>query len=220
MAVSERGIDIKQSAGGQLVFEVGLDDSTGSMVTSGTTSLYLYELQSDGTLKSYDFNDNTFKTTALTTETVNMTHRKGNNGNTNTGIWTYSLGTLSGFTIGAIYISLIVNTGANPVNNRRKFQYGSGQEGSNHKKNQALSSFEFMMTDSTVHNPATGKTVSVTRSIDGGAFAAGTLSAVTEVSNGMYKVDFAAADLNGDVIILRATASGCDDTFERIVTVP
>ncbi len=89
---------------------------------------------------------------------------------------------------------------------------------SNIKQNQALASFEFMMTDSTNHAPATGKTVTATRSIDGGAFAAGTLSAVTELSNGIYKVDFAAADLNGKVIMLRATASGADDTFERLLT--
>lgn len=89
---------------------------------------------------------------------------------------------------------------------------------SNVKKNQALAKFAFMMTDSTNHAPATGKTVTVTRSIDGAAFGAGTLSAVTEIANGMYYVDFAAADLNGNVIVLRATATGCDDTFERIVT--
>lgn len=91
---------------------------------------------------------------------------------------------------------------------------------SNVKKNQALSSFEFVMTDSTTHAPATGKAVTVTRSIDGGAFGAGTLSAVTEVSNGIYKVNFGAGDLNGNVIVLRATATACDDTFERIVTQP
>jgi hypothetical protein len=91
---------------------------------------------------------------------------------------------------------------------------------SNVKKNQALASFQFLMTDSTNHAPATGKTVSVTRAIDSGAFGAGSLSAVTEIANGLYRVDFAAADLNGNVITLRATASGCDDTFERIVTQP
>jgi hypothetical protein len=91
---------------------------------------------------------------------------------------------------------------------------------SNVKKNQALSSFMFMMTDSTTHAPVTGKTVSVTRSIDGGAFGSGTLSAVTEVGNGYYKVDFAAADLNGNVIVLRATAATSDDTFVVLVTSP
>ena len=88
----------------------------------------------------------------------------------------------------------------------------------NIKTNAAYTGFTFMMTDSTNHNPATGKTVTVTRSIDGGAFASGTLSAVSEVGVGIYSVDFGAGDLNGKTIILRATATGCDDTFERIVT--
>lgn len=91
---------------------------------------------------------------------------------------------------------------------------------SNIKKNQALASFEFLMTDSTTHAPTTGKTVTCTRSIDGGAFAAGTLASVAEVSNGIYKVSFGAGDLNGNVIVMRATATACDDAFERIVTQP
>lgn len=91
---------------------------------------------------------------------------------------------------------------------------------SNIKKNQALTKFQFAMTDSTNHNPATGKTVTCTRSIDGGAQAAGTLANVTEISNGTYTVDFGAGDLNGNVIVLRATATGCDDTFERVVSQP
>lgn len=90
----------------------------------------------------------------------------------------------------------------------------------NLKKNQALANFAFLMTDSTSHSPATGKTVSVTRCIDSGTFGAGTLSAVTEVSNGQYRVDFAAADLNGNVVTLRATASGCDDLFMTLILEP
>lgn len=81
------------------------------------------------------------------------------------------------------------------------------------KKNQALAKFAFLMTDSTAHNPAPSKTVTVTRSIDGAAFGSGTLSAVTELSNGIYLVDFAAADLNGNVVTLRAAGAGCDDLF-------
>jgi hypothetical protein len=89
---------------------------------------------------------------------------------------------------------------------------------SNIKQNQALANFGFLMTDSTSHAPATGLTVTPTRSIDGAAFAAGTLSAVTEVANGIYRVDFGAGDLNGKVIVLKATAAASDTTFERIVT--
>ena len=88
------------------------------------------------------------------------------------------------------------------------------------KKNTALANFEFMMTDSTAHAPATGKTVTCTRSIDGGAFGAGTLANVNAVSNGIYRVDFGAGDLNGNVITLRATATGCDDTFITLLTSP
>jgi hypothetical protein len=88
------------------------------------------------------------------------------------------------------------------------------------RKNTALANFEFLMTDSTAHAPKTGlgTNVTVTRSIDGGAFSAGTLTSVTELGNGIYLTGFAAADLNGGVITLQATASGCDTTFVTLVT--
>ena len=91
---------------------------------------------------------------------------------------------------------------------------------SNVKKNQALTKFAFLMTDSTTHAPATGKTVTCTRSIDGAAFGAGTLANVAEVASGIYTVDFGSGDLNGNVVILRATAASCDDRLERLVTAP
>ncbi len=87
------------------------------------------------------------------------------------------------------------------------------------RKNTALAAFEFLMVD-TSGNPATGLTVTPTRSIDGAAFAAGTLSAVTEVSAGMYAVDFGAGDLNGTVITLKCTATGAKTTFVTIKTSP
>jgi hypothetical protein len=85
------------------------------------------------------------------------------------------------------------------------------------KKNQALAGFEFPMTDDTDHDPATGLTVTVQRSIDGGAFAAATNSAA-EVSAGIYKLDLSAADLNGNVITLKFTAAGADTRFATIFT--
>jgi hypothetical protein len=121
-----KGLDVRQT-GNQLVFRTFLQDGSGAIVTSGTTNLYIYELQSDGTLKSYDFNDNTFKTTALTTEVQAMTHRTGNNAGTNTGIWTYALSTLTGFTNGGMYFARVKNTGASPTDQVREFQYGSYQ---------------------------------------------------------------------------------------------
>lgn len=88
------------------------------------------------------------------------------------------------------------------------------------RKNQALANFPFVMTDSTNDAPATGLTVSVTRSIDGGAFAAGTVSNIAETGNGAYQCDFGAGDLNGDTIIFRFTATGANDLFVSVVTEP
>lgn len=125
-----RGIDVRQSSGGgadRLVFRFSLKDSSGAKVTSGTTTLALYELQSDGTLKSYDFSDDTFKTTALTTATLSLTHRTGNNGSVSTGVWTGSLTTLTGFTAGNVYLGQVNNSSASPPDQERQFQYGGSQ---------------------------------------------------------------------------------------------
>jgi hypothetical protein len=122
-----QGVDIRQT-GERLMFRCLLQDSSNAIVISGTTSLRLYEIQSDGTLKSYDFADDTFKTTALTTNTLAMTHRQGNNATYNTGIWTVGLATLTGFTAGGIYLAHVSNSGASPVVQVREFQFGGGQE--------------------------------------------------------------------------------------------
>lgn len=86
------------------------------------------------------------------------------------------------------------------------------------KKNTALANFMFQMTDSTNHAPATGLTVSCFRSLDGGTFAATATATATEVANGWYKINLAAADTNGDVVAFRATASGADDTNLSFIT--
>lgn len=89
------------------------------------------------------------------------------------------------------------------------------------KKNTALSNFAFLMVDGTDH--VTGKTgltfgaSNFQRSIDGGAFANSTNTA-TEVANGVYKVDLSAADLNGDIIVLKATGTAADDRIIVIKT--
>ena len=77
------------------------------------------------------------------------------------------------------------------------------------QKNTALNNFEFKML-STSGNPTASLSVTSTRSIDGGSYAA-TTNSVTEVGNGTYKINLSAADLNGDVIGLRFTASGARD---------
>lgn len=87
------------------------------------------------------------------------------------------------------------------------------------KKNTIFNNFEFLMRDSTNHAPAAGLTVTCTRSIDGGAFAA-CANAVVEVASGVYKVSFAATDLNGDFITLKMTAALADQTTISIKTNP
>ncbi|HKZ39503.1 MAG TPA: hypothetical protein VJ044_00995, partial [Candidatus Hodarchaeales archaeon] len=63
----------------------------------------------------------------------------------------------------------------------------------------------------------TGLTIIATRSIDGAAFAACANSA-SEVSNGLYKINLAAGDLNGDVVTFKFTASGADARVITVVT--
>jgi hypothetical protein len=120
------GIDVRQT-GTALVIDALLQDSSGVIVTTGTTTAKLYEVQSDGTLKSFDWSDFTFKTTTLTTETQALTVRTGNNGATNTGYWSFALTTLTGFTVKATYLILVANSGAFPPTQMRKFQYGSAE---------------------------------------------------------------------------------------------
>lgn len=123
-----QGIDVRASTPRLTLWGL-LQDSLGSLLTTGTTSLRLYRLQESATpaLDSYDFNDNTFKTTALTTEVLAMTHRLGNNGTVNTGIWTASVETLTGFTVGRVYLARIDNSGASPATQFRIFQFGNAE---------------------------------------------------------------------------------------------
>jgi len=89
-----------------------------------------------------------------------------------------------------------------------------------YQKNTAFTNFPFMMVDSTDGRTAkTGLSITATRSIDGAAFGA-CANAAAELSNGIYTIDLAAADLNGDVIVLRFTGTDADDAFFTIRTEP
>jgi hypothetical protein len=86
------------------------------------------------------------------------------------------------------------------------------------KKNAALANFEFLMLDSTDHvTPKTGLTITAQRSIDGAAFGA-CANAASELANGIYVINLAAADLNGTVITLKFTATGADATYITLIT--
>lgn len=85
-------------------------------------------------------------------------------------------------------------------------------------RNVALPKFTFVMYD-TSGNPATGLTVTCRRSIDGGAEADCANTPATELSQGRYWVDLAAADLSGRVVAFRALANGALDTHITLLTV-
>lgn len=88
------------------------------------------------------------------------------------------------------------------------------------KINTALSDIPFLMVDATDHvTPETGLTVTGERSLDGGAFAA-VSGSISELSDGMYSFDAAAADMNGAICIFRFSATGAADTFMTIRTAP
>lgn len=90
------------------------------------------------------------------------------------------------------------------------------------RKNQALANFEFPMYSSTDHvTPKTGLGAGVTcqRSLDGGAFGA-CANAAVELSNGVYVLNLAAADLNANVVTFRFSGTGADDTLVTVVTQP
>lgn len=85
------------------------------------------------------------------------------------------------------------------------------------KKNVAIAAFPFRMTDSTTHLPKTGLTVTATRRLDSGSFAA-CANAVSEVANGWYSIDLAATDTNGNTVALSFTATGADALGMSFVT--
>lgn len=87
-------------------------------------------------------------------------------------------------------------------------------------KNTALAKFPFKMVDSTDHITAeTGLTVTATRSLDGAAFGACANSAA-EIGSGWYYIDLDAADLNGNTVVLKFTATGADTREITIITQP
>ena len=86
------------------------------------------------------------------------------------------------------------------------------------QKNTALNNFEFLMVDSTDNKTGkTGLTVTATRSIDGTAFSA-CANAAVEVSGGIYKINLAAADLNGDIVTFKFSGAGANDRFVTVKT--
>lgn len=84
------------------------------------------------------------------------------------------------------------------------------------EKNVAVTKFPIFMTDSTNHAPATGATVTVQLSADGAAFGNATDATAAEIGSGWYECDFTQAEMNYNFIIVKATATGCDQ-FNAVI---
>lgn len=88
------------------------------------------------------------------------------------------------------------------------------------KKNTALAGFQFYVALASDHvSPATGKSITATRSLNGGAFQA-CAAAATEIGAGWYTIDLAAGDLNGNTVALSFAAPASDTTVLTLVTQP
>jgi hypothetical protein len=87
------------------------------------------------------------------------------------------------------------------------------------KRNTAATGYPFVMTDTSAHNPATGLTVAVNYSVNGGTTFT-SLGTATETANGWYKIDLTQASTNAAFVVLRCTASGADDLNILLITDP
>lgn len=87
------------------------------------------------------------------------------------------------------------------------------------QQNVAFSDITFEMYDSTTHNPASGLTVTGTRSLDGGAYGAVT-GTIAEIASGTYQLDASQADMNGAMIVFRFASATADETFVHVKTTP
>lgn len=132
-----------------------------------------------------------------------------------TGNLSGSVGSVTGNVGGSV---ASVTAGVTVTTNSDKTGYSLAASQLFIKKNTALANFMFLMLDVTDHvTPKTGLTVTGTVSIDGAAFGSLT-NAVSEIGSGVYKVNLAAADVNGTVITLKFAGSGGDNRYVTIVT--
>lgn len=90
---------------------------------------------------------------------------------------------------------------------------------SNVKKDTALNGFMFTMTNSSTHQLQPGLTVTANRQIDGGSLISCT-NAPSDIGGGIYAINLAAADLNGNNIMFIFTATGADERTIEITTQP
>jgi hypothetical protein len=125
VAQAQRGVDVRQA--GPLLFDASfVSSSTGAPVTTGSASAQLFEVQSDGSLKAFDFSTNLFIVAGSNpvTATIALTQQATGSGATASGYWSAVLSTTTALTPGGIYlITYTVPAGAAPYA-MRKIQFG------------------------------------------------------------------------------------------------
>lgn len=88
------------------------------------------------------------------------------------------------------------------------------------RQNQARPNFTFLMTDS-AGDGAPGLTVTAQRRLDAGAFAPCANAVVEDAAGGgVYAINLASSDTNGEIVTLKFTAAGAQDRVITILTKP
>lgn len=111
-----------------------------------------------------------------------------------------------------------VTSGVTVTTNNDKTGYSLASASLPVKKNTALNNFQFPIYGTSASSPTTGLSVSCQRAIDNGTFAS-CANSVSEIgTTGYYKVNFAAADLNGDTIVVRFYGTGVREKSITFIT--
>ncbi len=118
-----RGMDIIRSNDGSILFRVALFDASGVEITTAANLNIGHFVPASGDLETYDFDDDTFKTTAVTTFNQATTHEQMDNNTEDTGIHVYRHPTLTDFAIGDKYVARVTHASL-PQPIITEFQYG------------------------------------------------------------------------------------------------
>ena len=172
--------------------------------STSVTSVDFLIIRDDGLFN--DFADSTFKDSGWTTKTQALTEKTE-------GLWVWTTGWTVPAGNRAYQILYKDETGQPYAGERIEAAIPVGFQ-----KNTAISNFQFFMRDSADHvSGKTGLTVAAQRSIDGAAFA-NAVNTPTELANGIYVINLAASDLNGNVVTFKFTATGADATMVTMLT--
>jgi hypothetical protein len=111
--------------GQPIPLEIILKNDAGQLITTAGALAYLIRYKSDMTLDTYDFSDDTFKTSAVTAETAALSYKKSNNTLTDTGMHTGQITTLTSFQVGDCGLVRYYHPNASPTFVEEEWQYVS-----------------------------------------------------------------------------------------------